>query len=76
MVYKTSGNNIKDIRILTGNGFLKKERNLIFFSQAKEIFKFGVYENSEGESQMNNLLNLSLKRLKDNSINKENIHYI
>ena len=35
---------IKDIRILTGNGFTRKKRKLLFFTEKKDLYKFDIYE--------------------------------
>ncbi len=72
---KLEGNTIKDIRILTGNGFSKKKRFSQFFQTPKQVYKYDVLDSLEEVSPMSKLITASIDRLKENEIHWSELHH-
>ena len=69
------GNIIKDIRILTGNGFSKKKRFSQFFQTPKKVYKYDVLDSLEEVSPMSKLITASIDRLKENENHLSELHH-
>tara|TARA_S200000501_G_scaffold378489_1_gene441361 strand:- start:427 stop:1293 length:867 start_codon:yes stop_codon:yes gene_type:complete len=68
------GDRIKEIKILTGNGFKSKKRSMIFYSGEKKFFEYDNSESLDIESPMDNLLNEAISQLGGDFSNEKKIH--
>lgn len=71
---KLKGNNIGDIKIITGNGFSRKNRSIVFFSNSMEILKFELGKIKEAESPMTMILNAAIDRIRHKKLDME-VHF-
>tara|TARA_B100000989_G_scaffold151108_1_gene112671 strand:- start:8801 stop:9664 length:864 start_codon:yes stop_codon:yes gene_type:complete len=63
-LFKLKGNNIRDIKIITGNGFPRRNRSVVFFSKSMSILKFELDKTEEVESPMSKILSDAIDRIR------------
>jgi len=71
---KLKGNKIKDIRIITGNGFTRKNRSIVFFSNCSTISKFELDKVKDVQSPMSKILSDAIERVHHKKIDN-NVHF-